>query len=177
MEIFDEGPENKSVFISYIRKCNLLLLFTAYVEYTLAITYFLGNEFLSFLLGLLALISLILYAIQFVIYTDEYFKKSFKSNKNIINNSDKSQIKSMFTAANLGKLLIVCFEFLPGIISIIFIYDIGYKLMFGGMDIIPPFRQYTISKEFPEYSEKIWTESSLAEAVHNRAMGISKPTK
>lgn len=81
MSIFNEGPANKSSFIAHLRKYHFALLLSAYVLYSLAVTYFVEEPFISYLLGLIAFINLILYLVQFVVYTNEYVKKSFTSNK------------------------------------------------------------------------------------------------
>lgn len=81
MSIFNEGPANKPSFIAHLRKYHFALLLSAYVLYSLAVTYFVEEPFISYLLGLIAFINLILYLVQFVVYTNEYVKKSFTSNK------------------------------------------------------------------------------------------------
>jgi hypothetical protein len=83
MSIFNEGPANKSSFLAHLRKYHFSLLLSAYLSYSLAVTYFVEEPLISDLLGLLAFINLILYLVQFVVYTNEYVKKSFKSNKNV----------------------------------------------------------------------------------------------
>jgi hypothetical protein len=81
MSIFNEGPANKSFFLARLRKYHFSLLLSAYLLYSLAVTYFVEEPLISYLLGLIAFINLILYFVQFVVYTNEYVKKVFKSNK------------------------------------------------------------------------------------------------
>jgi len=85
MSIFNEGPVNKSSFIAHLRKYHFSLLLSAYLLYSLAVTYFVEEPFISYLLGLIAFINLILYLIQFVVYTNEYVRKSFNFTKSIPN--------------------------------------------------------------------------------------------
>jgi hypothetical protein len=89
MSIFNEGPANKSSFITQLRKYHFSLLLSAYLLYSLAVTYFVNDPSIFYLLGLIAFISLILYLVQFVVYTKEYVTKSFKSNKSIFNTDKK----------------------------------------------------------------------------------------
>lgn len=89
MSIFNEGPTNKSFFITQLRKYHFSLLLSAYLLYSLAVTYFVNDPSISNLLGLIAFINLILYLVQFVVYTNEYVTKSFKFNKNILNKDKK----------------------------------------------------------------------------------------
>ena len=104
MSIFNEGPANKSSFITQLRKYHFSLLLSASLLYSLAVTYFVNNPLISYLLGLIAFIGLILYLVQFVVYTKEYAAKSFKSNKSIFNKDKrKGSTRDMVTASNLKK--------------------------------------------------------------------------
>ena len=49
--------------------------------------------------------------------------------------------------------------------------EVLYKVSVGGMNAISPPRQWVLNKMFPEDRTKIWTESKVAHALHNRAMG------
>ena len=119
MSIFNEGPANKSSFITQLRKYHFSLLLSAYLLYSLAVTYFVNNPSISYLLGLIAFISLILYLVQLTVYTKEYVAKSFKSNKNISNKvKRKGQTRSMATASNLEKLTTVCIKCAKGAITL-----------------------------------------------------------
>ena len=111
MSIFNEGPTNKSFFITQLRKYHFSILLSAYLLYSLAVTYFVNDPLISYLLGLIAFINLILYLVQFVVYTKEYVTKSFKSDKSTLNtDKKKGSTRSMFTAANLKKVATVCLE-------------------------------------------------------------------
>lgn len=172
MSIFNEGPANKSFFITKLRKYHFSLLLSAYLLYSLAVTYFVNDPSISYLLGLIAFISLILYLVQFVVYTKEYVTKSFKSNKSISNTDKrKGSTRSMVTASNLKKVVTVCLECAKGAITLGGGLEIGYKLTHGGMNDVSPWRQEWLNKTFPDDRTKIWTESKAAMAMHNRAMG------
>lgn len=119
MSIFNEGPANKSSFIAHLRKYHFSLLLSAYLLYSLAVTYFVEEPFISYLLGLIAFINLILYLVQFVVYTNEYVKKSFKSNKSILNRDKrKGQTRNMITVSTLKKVATVCIECAKGAITL-----------------------------------------------------------
>ena len=172
MSIFNEGPANKSFFITQLRKYHFSLLLSAYLLYSLAVTYFVNDPSISYLLGLIAFISLILYLVQFAVYTKEYVARSFKSNKSISSkNKRKGSTRSMVTASNLKKVATVCIECAKGSITLGGGLEIGYKLTHGGMNDVSPWRQEWLNKTFPDDKTKIWTESKAAMAMHNRAMG------
>ena len=172
MSIFNEGPANKSFFITQLRKYHFSLLLSTYLLYSLAVTYFVNDPLISNLLGLIAFISLILYFVQFVVYTKEYVTKSFKSSKSIPNmDKKKGSTRSMFNAANAKKVATVCLECAKGAITIGGGLEIGYKLTHGGMNDVSPWRQHWLNETFPDDKTKIWTESKAAMAMHNRAMG------
>ena len=172
MSISNEGPANKSSFITQLRKYHFSLLLSAYLLYSLAVTYFVNNPSISYLLGLIAFIGLILYLVQFVVYTKEYVGKSFKSSKSISNKSKiKGSIRSMVTASNLKKVSTICIECAKGAVTLGGGLEIGYKLTHGGMNDVSPWRLGWLNKTFPDDKTKIWTESKVATAMHNRAMG------
>lgn len=172
MSIFNEGPANKSSFIAHLRKYHFSLLLSAYLLYSLAVTYFVEEQFISYLLGLIAFINLILYLVQFVVYTNEYVKKSFNSNKSILNkNKRKGLTRNMVTVSTFKKVTIVCLECAKGIIALGGEVEVGYKLSHGGMNDVAPWRQAWLNQTFPDDQTKIWTESKAAKAMHNRAMG------
>merc|ERR1712113_761356 len=96
MSIFNEGPANKSFFVTQLRKYHFSLLLSAYLLYSLAVTYFVNDSSISNLLGLVAFINLILYLVQFVVYTKEYTTKSFKSNKSIFSTDKKKRFNERY---------------------------------------------------------------------------------
>ena len=172
MSIFDEGPANKSFLITQLRKYHFSLLLSTYLLYSLAVTYFVNDPLISNLLGLIAFISLILYLVQFVVYTKEYITKSFKSNKSILHKDKrKGSTRSMVTASDLKKVGTVCLECAKGAIALGGGLELGYKLTHGGMNDVSPWRQHWLNQTFPDDKTKIWTESKAAMAMHNRAMG------
>ena len=172
MAIFNEGPANKSFFMAHLRKYHFSLILSTYLFYSLAVTYFVMDPLISYLLGLIAFINLILYFVQFVVYTNHYVAKSFKSNKTILNKDKKKGLtRGMFTASSLTKIAIVCFECAKGAITLGGGLEIGYKLIHGGMNEVPSWRQEWLNKTFPDDKTKIWTESKASMALHNRAMG------
>jgi hypothetical protein len=171
MTIFNEGPANKFSFIANLRKYHFSFMLSAYLLYSLAVTYFVEDPLISYLLGLIAFIMLTLYLVQFVIYTNEYVKKSFKSNKSTFSKDKKSQTRNMVTISNLKKISIVCLECAKGAITLGGGAELMYKLTHGGMNDISPWRQEWLNQTFPDDITKIWTESKAAMAMHNRAMG------
>jgi hypothetical protein len=172
MLIFDQGPANKSFFLSQLRKYHFSLLLSVYLLYSLAVTYFVNDLLISNLLGLIAFINLILYLVQFVVYTKEYVTKSFKSDKsNLYTDERIGSTRSIFTASNVKKIGVVCFECVKSVITLGGVLEIGYKLTHGGMNVVSPVRQEWLNKTFPDDRTKIWTESKAAMAMHNRAMG------
>jgi hypothetical protein len=60
MSIFNEGPPNKSFFVTQLREYHYSLLLSVYLLYSLAVTYFVNDSSISNLLGLVAFIKLIL---------------------------------------------------------------------------------------------------------------------
>lgn len=170
MSIFNEGPTNKSFFTAYLREYHFSLLLSTYLFYILAVTYFVEDPQISYLLGLIAFISFILYGIQFVVYTNSYIKKSFNSNKSIFKDR-KGQIRGMFTAANAKKVATVCLECSKGIVSIGVGLEVGCKLAKGSMNAVSPLREVVLNHTFPEDRTKTWSETKAATAIHNRSMG------
>ena len=172
MSIFNEGPANKSSFLAHLRKYHFSLLLSAYLFYSLAVTYFVEEPLISDLLGLLAFINLIFYLVQFVVYTNEYVKKSFKSNKSVLHRDKrKGQTRNMVTVSTLKKVAAVCLECAKGAVTLGGGLEIGYKLTHGGMNDVSSWRQMWLNETFPDDKTKIWTESKAAMAMHNRAMG------
>lgn len=172
MLIFNEGPVNKSFFITQLRKYHFSLLLSAYLLYSLAVTYFVNDPSISYLLGVIAFISLILYLVQFAVYTKEYVTKSFRFNKNIFNKGKKKgSTRGMVTASTVKKVATVCMECAKGAITFGGGLEIAYKLTHGGMNDVSPWRQEWLNKTFVDDKTKIWTESKAAMAMHNRAMG------
>lgn len=172
MSIFNEGPVNKSFFITQLRKYNFSLILSTYLLYSLAVTYFVNDPSISYLLGLIAFISLILYLVQFTVSTKEYLTKSFKFNNNIFNkDKKKGSTKGMVTALNLKKVATVCIECAKTGITLGGGLEIAYKLIHGGMNDVSPWRQKWLNNTFPDDETKVWTESKAAMAMHNRAMG------
>ena len=173
MSIFNEGPANKSFFVTQLRKYHFSLLLSAYLLYSLAVTYFVNDPAISYLFGLIAFINLILYLVQFAVYTKEYVTKSFKSNKSIFNKDKKKKgsTRGMITVSNLKKVATVCIECAKNAIILGGGLEIGYKLTHGGMNDVSPWRQEWLNKTFPDDKIKIWTESKAGMAMHNRAMG------
>ena len=72
--------------------------------------FFVENQSISYLLGLIAFINLILYLTQFVVYTKECVTKSFKSNENILSkNYFQNTVVCTASRSNTSKnLLIQC---------------------------------------------------------------------
>jgi hypothetical protein len=172
MSIFNEGPANKSSFLAHLRKYHFSLLVSAYLLYSLAVTYFVEEPLISYLLGLLAFINLIFYLVQFVVYTNEYVKKSFKSNKSVLHGDKrKGQTRNIVTVSTLKQVATVCLECTKGVLTLGGGLEIGYKLTHGGMNDVSSWRQVWLNETFPDDTTKIWTESKAAMAVHNRAMG------
>ena len=171
MSVFNEGPTNKSPFIAKLREYHFLLLVFAYLLYSLAVTYFVNDPLISNLLGLIAFISLILYFVQFVIYTKEYVRKSFKFDKSVLNTDKKALTRGMFTAANVRAGATLCIECTKALMTVAGGLEMGYKLTHGGMNDVSPWRQKWLNKTFPDDTTKIWSESKAATAIHNRALG------
>jgi len=183
MAIFDEGPANVSPFIRQVRKYNFSLLFFVYLSYSLGVTYFIDNPSISYSLGLIAFIGLILYWVQFVVYTKEYVTKSFKYDKTTFGGDKrKGSVRTMFTLSGLihapetKKIATLCVECTKTAVVIGSGAEIGYKLSHGGLNDVSPWRQAWLNKTFPDDKTKIWTESKAAMAMHNRAMGIPHTT-
>jgi len=174
VSIFNEGPANKSWYLTQLRKYHFSLLLSVYLLYTLAVTYFVDDPFISNLLGLIAFINIILYLVQFVVYTKEYVTKSFQFNESPFNKDKREgSTRGMVTASNVQKIATVCIECVKSAITLGGGIEIGYKLTHGGMNEVPPWRQEWLNKTFPDDKTKIWTESEAAMAMHNRAMGNS----
>jgi len=172
MSIFNEGPANKSSFTAHLRKYHFALLLSAYLLYSLAVTYFVEEPFISYLLGLIAFINLILYLVQFVVYTNEYVRKSFTSNKSSLHKDKrKGSTRNMVTSSTIKKIATVCYECAKGVITLGGGLEVGYKLSHGGMNDVSPWRQAWLNQTFPDDKTKIWTESKAAMAMHHRAMG------
>ena len=112
---------------------------------------------------------------QFAVYTKEYVTKSFKSNKSIFDKDKKKvqwwEVWSLLQI--LKKVATVCIECTQSAITLSSGLEIGYKLTYGGMNDVSPWRQEWLNKTFPDDKTKIWTESKAAMAMHNRVMGNS----
>lgn len=176
MDIFNEGPPNKSSFMANLRKYHFSLLISGYLSYSLAVTIFVEDPFVSNLLGIVALINLTLYLVQSVVYINEYIKKSFKFDKTISDgnrNKKNGQTRTMFTAANTKKVATICVECVKTAVTLGGGAEVVYKLTHGGMNDVSPWRQSWLNQNFPEDKTKIWTESKAASALHYRAMGYS----
>ena len=170
MSIFEIGPTNKSLFLTYLRKYHYFLLLMVYLFYSLAVTYFVTNSLISYLLGLISFFILVLYLVQFVVYTKAYVSRSFKPS---FTNKMKTQsfIRTIVTSSSLKKLAPLCLECVKGALTVGGGLEIGYKLTHGGFNDVSPWRQVWLNNTFPEDKTKIWTESKAAMAMHNRAMG------
>ncbi len=171
LDIFNEGPANKSYFITILRKYHFSLLISAYLLYSLAVTYFVEEALISYILGQIAFIAIVLYLVQFVVHTNEYVKKSFKFNKIIHKEKRKGQIRSVVSAALVKKVGTICVECAKAGVTLGGGLELGYKLTHGGMNDVSPWRQNWLNETFPDDKTKIWTESKAGMALHNRAMG------
>lgn len=104
MSIYNEGPASKSGFITSLRKYHFSLILSAFLSYSLGVTYFVEDYMISYLLGLISFLSIILYLVQFVVYTKEYVRKSFKSgNTPSDGNKRDGQRRTVMNAANAKR--------------------------------------------------------------------------
>jgi hypothetical protein len=74
-EIFNEGPPNKSPFLTFIRKYHILIIFLCFISYALATGVFLTNPLIANFFGILAFVFAALYLFQFIVYLIAFWKK------------------------------------------------------------------------------------------------------
>ena len=171
LKVFNKGPENNPSFIIFLRKYDFLLLFSAYLLYSLAIILFAENSLVSYLLVFIAFTNLIFYFIQFAVYTNNYVKDFLNAINSPVNKDVKSHIRSIMAFSNLKKLLILCTECAKVVIAAGCLLDIGYKMTHGGINVVPVWRQDWLNQIFPNDNTKVWTETKVATALHNLSMG------
>ena len=181
-EVFNEGPKNKSTFITYLRKYHISILVIGLVSYSLAVNVFPDNQFYSYMFGVIGFISSLLYLIHFVVYTKAFLSRSLSeikisSSYRYNSGNRRPQTRTMFTAASVAgtatrKTIVMCLECAKGLGSALVGLELSYKLTLGGgMNSVSPPRQFLLNELFPGDRTKVWSESKAAIAIHNRAMG------
>jgi hypothetical protein len=78
LQIFNSDPKNMP-FVVLLRKYHFQLFLLGYINFSLATTYFVENFMVSYVLGIVAFVSVVLYLIQFVVYMQQYLKRAPKS--------------------------------------------------------------------------------------------------
>lgn len=71
--VFNKPPKGTQ-YVQLIRKHHFECLFVAYVTYALATTYFVENYIVSYILGIISLMLVVLYLYQFVVYMKNYLQ-------------------------------------------------------------------------------------------------------
>ena len=178
---FNEGPSNKSVFLAFIRKYHIFIIFLSFISYTLA------NPLISTFFGILTLGFAALYLVQFIVYLIAFWKKPLDKSSSIYSknsskkkNDPRNQIRTIsvftkmtahMTNPNVKKVVVTCVKCFKGLGTVVVGGEMTYKLAAGGMNAMSPPRQWMLNNIFPDDRTKIWTESKAAYALHNRAMG------
>jgi len=162
LQIFNKDPKDKP-FIVLLRRYHFQLFLLSYISFSLATTYFVENFMLSYVLGIIAFISVILYLVQFVVYTKNYLQQQ---NKNFTYTG-----KRYISTDSIRKAGVICLECAKVGVQLGLGAEAGWKLTHGGMNDISPWRQSALNHMFPDDRTKIWTETKAGMAMHNRAMG------
>jgi len=169
LQIFNQNPKGNP-FVVLLRKYHFQLFLLAYISFGLATTYFVENFMISYVLGVVTFIVVILYLVQFVIYTKNYLQRQTENFTYSATDTGKKYI-STATSQTIKKVAVVCLECAKVSVHIGLGAEAGYKLTHGGMNNMSPWRQAVMNKMFPDDRTKIWTETKAAMAMHNRAMG------
>lgn len=170
MQIFEEGPENKSKFLIFLRKWHYILLIFIVLTHSLAILYAVDGPAISFLFGTLSFILSLLYLYQFVCYVKPYIYQSRITYKQNISQS-KLTIWTLASQIPVLKVVIICFECSKCVVSLCLAVESLYKLTHGGFNEVSPIRQAFLNRQFPDDKTKIWTESKAVSVLDDRAFG------
>jgi hypothetical protein len=92
-EVFDEGPSNKSAFLTFIRKYHILIIFSSFIYYTLATSVFVTNPLIATFFGILAFIFTALYLVQSIVYLIAFWKKPLDKSSSISSNNSRKKKK------------------------------------------------------------------------------------
>ena len=183
--IFDEGPSNKSAFLTFVRKHHILIIFSSFISYGLATSVFVTNPLIATFFGILTFVFAALYLVQSIVYLIAFWKKSLDKPSSISSknsqkkkNDPRGQTRIMFNGMTshminpgIRKAAVVCVECVNGLGTIMVGGEMMYKLSAGGMNAVSPPRQWMLNNMFPDDRTKLWTESKAAYALHNQAMG------
>lgn len=91
---FDEGPSNKSAFLTFIRKYHILIIFSSFISYTLATSVFVTNPLISTFFGILTLGFAALYLVQFIVYFIAFWKKPLNKSSSISSKNSSKKKKN-----------------------------------------------------------------------------------
>jgi len=168
LQMFNLDPKDKP-FVVLLRRYHFQLFLLGYISFSLATTYFVENFIISYVFGIVTFISVILYLVQFIVYTKNYVQRQ---TKNFTYTGRRYVSTSMFpTAQTVKKIGVVCLECAKVGVQLGLGAEAGWKLTHGGMNDMSPWRQSAMNKMFPDDQTKIWTETKAGMAMHNRAMG------
>jgi hypothetical protein len=113
LQIFNQNPKNKP-FVVLLRRYHFQLFLLAYISFSLATTYFVENFMVSYVLGVLTFISIILYLVQFVVYMTNYVGLQIKGFTSSVTSTKPFtrgiSIATTMTAKNAQKIAVVCIE-------------------------------------------------------------------
>jgi hypothetical protein len=180
MLILNEGPANKSEFMTYLREYHFTLIFLIYLFYMLSVFVLVNDYWTSLFLMIGSLICFMLYWVQFIVYTKEYLKRTVVIQKaspaynHIITRSFSSVVNTI--AAHKKGLLAVCVDCGKGLATLYIGAELFYKFgVIGSPEAVPPWRARLLDEQFPEDKELCggtpWTETKAMWATHNRSMG------
>ena len=152
-QIFNENPKGRP-FLVLLRKYHFQLFLLSYISFGLSTTYFVENFMVSYVLGIVTFIALILYLVQFVVYTKNYLQRQTKN----VTYSGPNRGRRYFSTPSIQtikKVGVVCLECAKVGIQIGLGAEAAYKLTHGGMNDMSPWRQSAMNKMFPEDKTKI----------------------
>jgi len=168
LQIFNLDPKDKPLLV-LLRRYHFQLFLLGYISFSLATTYFVENLLVSYVLGSVTFVFVILYLVQFVVYTKNYLQRQ---TKNFTYTGKRYISTSMFpTRQTIKKVGVVCLECAKVGVQLGLGAEAGWKLTHGGMNDMSPWRQSAMIKTFPDDRTKIWTETKAGMVMHNRAMG------
>ena len=170
LQLFNQDPKDRP-FLVLLRKYHFQLFLLSYISFSLATTYFVENFIVSYVLGVVTFVCVVLYLVQFVVYTKNYLQRQTTNFTYTDTNKRYMSTATSPTVQAAKKVAVVCLECAKVAVQLGLGAEAGWKLTHGGMNDMSPWRQSVMNKMFPDDKTKIWTETKAGMAMHNRAMG------
>ena len=165
LERFNEGPPGKSWFLAFLRRFHILILIGGYIFYTVAMGFFLDNDPVCLLLTVVSFLLMVLYLVQFLVYTKAYLKKSPVNPPVSFGGPFMSQKRGF-------QFAIVCLECIKVGGALIITVEMLYKFPFG-LASVSPWRNEAMNAAFDTPGQR-WTEDRAWMHGEMMASGMSK---